>query len=358
MRKNETTEHKQLKELISKKLEKWFGVAITEYQSAGHELDVFAVNINGVTLMGEIIWTASTTNFYRDMVLLLNSDAKIKIIIANPEIGKKEKLQREYTKIRINEMKKGTKVSEMLDGRRMLADDEYLNGIRLLIVSMIDGTTDNPYRENALSNMKDDESYESKDLDILKLDSIKNMIHEYKQLGIDMKTKYFAKFSLYSISNNLYKQEFFTKFVIKEFKNITDPHILLHCINIITNFIGVSKRNCDIFFIDILWNKIHKYIEKYFLSNDDLHTYSFIEIQTTISEFGDRWTKEQLCKMYWSKLESQINLNSTTDNEKNRVYACIKYYRKNCKLNKSQRKWMLKEGENKELRENLLNELL
>ena len=82
--------------MVSKKLEEWFGVTIDEYQSSGHELDIFSVNVSGLTLMVEIIWTPSATNFYRDLVLLQTSDAEVKIIIVNPEIEKNEKMRREY----------------------------------------------------------------------------------------------------------------------------------------------------------------------------------------------------------------------------------------------------------------------
>lgn len=127
MKKNETSQHKQLKELVSKALQKWFGVTINEYQSAGHELDVFSINVKGLTLMVEIIWTPSRTNFYRDLTLLQSSDAKVKILIVNPEIFKNKDLAREYTKVRIGETKNNKIVSPMIDGEKILSNRDYLN---------------------------------------------------------------------------------------------------------------------------------------------------------------------------------------------------------------------------------------
>lgn len=125
--KNETDQHRTLKELLTKKLEEWFGAAIMEYHSSGHELDVFSVSTQGVSAMIEIIWTPSTTNFYKDMMILLQSDAQVKILIVNRLILEKPELVRAYRKARIKEMQRGTMVSDMIDGSKLLQDEIYLN---------------------------------------------------------------------------------------------------------------------------------------------------------------------------------------------------------------------------------------
>lgn len=122
----ETEQHRKLKEVMRKKLENWFGASIVEYPSSGHELDVFSVSPKGIKLMVEIMWTPTPTNFYRDLSLLLQSDAKIKVLVVNKSIFSNPKLVREFQKARISEITKGCKVSNMLDGNRILEDENYV----------------------------------------------------------------------------------------------------------------------------------------------------------------------------------------------------------------------------------------
>jgi hypothetical protein len=124
---SETQEHRELKELLRQKLEEWFGISIDEYPSSGHELDVFSISKNRLTLMVEIIWTATELNFLRDLTILQTSDEQLKIPIVNPIILQNEKFRRMFLKVRISETKKGSIVSDLIDGRRLLQDPSYLN---------------------------------------------------------------------------------------------------------------------------------------------------------------------------------------------------------------------------------------
>lgn len=57
-RRAETDEHKMLKALMFEKLTSWLtGSTKKEYLSSGHELDVFYVSYQGISIMVEIIWT-------------------------------------------------------------------------------------------------------------------------------------------------------------------------------------------------------------------------------------------------------------------------------------------------------------
>lgn len=60
---SESYEHKRIKTLISEKLREWTGATLQEYQSSGHELDVFAVTPDGISIYVEVIWTNSLQNF-------------------------------------------------------------------------------------------------------------------------------------------------------------------------------------------------------------------------------------------------------------------------------------------------------
>lgn len=112
---------------MRKKLENWFGASITEYASSGHELDVFSISPKGIRLMVEIIWTPSSSNFFRDLSILLQSDAQIKVIIVNEKILSNEKLVRDFQKAKISEIKKGYTMSNMINGNRILNDENYLD---------------------------------------------------------------------------------------------------------------------------------------------------------------------------------------------------------------------------------------
>ena len=125
--KNETEQHRSLKILLNNKLEEWFGGSLSEYYDDGHELDVFAVSIKGITIMIEIIWTPSPANFYRDMMIFYDSDANIKILIVNQEILTKDDLVRKFKKTRLKEMQRGFIVSNMINGNLLLENENYLN---------------------------------------------------------------------------------------------------------------------------------------------------------------------------------------------------------------------------------------
>jgi hypothetical protein len=135
---SETPEHVRLKEIMCEKLEEWFGVSLAEYQSSGHELDVLSISTNGVKLMIEIIWTPSAGNFFRDMTILYQSDAQIKVLIVNQEILSNPKLVREFQKARISERQKGYSISPMINGNRILTDANYLNtDVRNQIIDLV-----------------------------------------------------------------------------------------------------------------------------------------------------------------------------------------------------------------------------
>jgi hypothetical protein len=124
---SETPEHVRLKEIMCQKLEEWFGVSLSEYQSSGHELDVLSISTNGLKLMVEIIWTPSAGNFFRDLTIMHQSDAQIKVVIVNEKILSKPEIEREFKKARISEAQKGFIVSSMINGSRILTDENYLN---------------------------------------------------------------------------------------------------------------------------------------------------------------------------------------------------------------------------------------
>jgi hypothetical protein len=102
--KSETDEHKTLKETMYKAITKWLpGSTVKEYMSTGQKLDIFHISYGGIAIMVEAIWTETETHFSDDMIILLTSDAVIKVVVVNPKILQNSKLTLKYEKIRTSE---------------------------------------------------------------------------------------------------------------------------------------------------------------------------------------------------------------------------------------------------------------
>ncbi|MCW4019376.1 MAG: hypothetical protein NWF00_11980 [Candidatus Bathyarchaeota archaeon] len=115
---------------------------MNEYPSSGHELDVLAMTHDGISICLEVIWSASLNNFYRDMLLVHNSDSRIKIVVANPRIIENQKCQRVFEKSAISQRKQGVAFyGNMIDGQRILDDKVYIESdfkeIVLQLISQI-----------------------------------------------------------------------------------------------------------------------------------------------------------------------------------------------------------------------------
>lgn len=123
----ESVEHKTIKDMVYNKLQEWFGASLPEYPSSGHELDVFAVTPDGISIGVEVIWSPTESNFYRCLNLIQQSDACIKIVIANPKIISNPKYQREFSKAAIAQRKTDVLIyGELIDGQRILKDRMFI----------------------------------------------------------------------------------------------------------------------------------------------------------------------------------------------------------------------------------------
>ena len=124
----ESSEHKNIKDLISERLQEWTGASLEEYPSSGHKLDIFAVTPDGISIYVEIIWSATSQNFHRDMSMVQQSDADIKLVVANPKIIEREGYLREFSKIAISQRRLGVAMyGELVDGAKIIADINYLD---------------------------------------------------------------------------------------------------------------------------------------------------------------------------------------------------------------------------------------
>jgi hypothetical protein len=123
-------------------LKEWTGATLDEYQSSGHELDVLGMTADGISICLEIIWSPSLNNFYRDMLLVHNSDSDVKIVIANPEILENEKCKRIFEKSAISQRKQGIAFcGNMINGQKILDDkayvENYLKGLVFELIAQI-----------------------------------------------------------------------------------------------------------------------------------------------------------------------------------------------------------------------------
>jgi hypothetical protein len=129
-----------IKDLMGYYLKEWVGATLQEYQSSGHELDVLAMTPDGISIYVEVIWSASLQNFYRDMFMIQNSDANIKVVIANPKLLADEKCQRIFEKAAIAQRKLGVAMhGELIDGERVLSDKTFVESeLKAIILKLIE----------------------------------------------------------------------------------------------------------------------------------------------------------------------------------------------------------------------------
>jgi transcription initiation factor TFIIIB Brf1 subunit/transcription initiation factor TFIIB/DNA replication protein DnaC len=135
----ESIEHNKIKSIISEKLKEWFGHSIQEYSESGHRLDVFSVTLKGVSINVEIIWSTSKAQFFYDLNLIQQSDAQIKIVIANPKILQNQVYVREFGKIVASQRQIGVKMhGTLINGQNVISDKDFLDKhLKKLIYSMV-----------------------------------------------------------------------------------------------------------------------------------------------------------------------------------------------------------------------------
>lgn len=127
MTSSESAQHKQIKEMIGKKLKEWTGATLQEYPSSGHKLDVFAVTPTGISIYVEIIWSSSRVNFFRDMNMIQTSDANVKLVVVSPKVKSKAEFQREFEKVAISQRRLNFAMhGNLIDGEKVLNEPEYL----------------------------------------------------------------------------------------------------------------------------------------------------------------------------------------------------------------------------------------
>jgi hypothetical protein len=134
----ESEEHRKIKELLTIKLKEWIGCSIPEYYSAGHELDIFCVTPRGVSIYIEIIWSPS--NFMKDINMIQQSDANVKLVIASPDVISSSSSSREFVKVVAAQRIQGKIFhGEMIDGKRVLENDAYIeNTLKPILLKLVE----------------------------------------------------------------------------------------------------------------------------------------------------------------------------------------------------------------------------
>ena len=113
--------HEKLKKILKALLEKKLGISIEEYNDDGGRLDVFCFNYEGISILVEIIWK---NKYLYDMVNVLRSPRKIKVVIANPDLLNDNIIVRDFNKCIWSEMVKGYILLGLYDGKKILDNDE------------------------------------------------------------------------------------------------------------------------------------------------------------------------------------------------------------------------------------------
>jgi hypothetical protein len=151
----ESSPHIALKELLVTKLKAWCGASIDEYPSSGHELDVFAVSSSGVSIYIEVIWSPSRAQFDRDMSMLQQSDADVKLAVVHPDIIAKRQMVRDFHKIVLSQRKQGKTIhGDLLDGQTILEDPEYVDhDLRNLLEQLVTQAQTRPGETEKLSDI-------------------------------------------------------------------------------------------------------------------------------------------------------------------------------------------------------------
>jgi GTPase SAR1 family protein len=136
----ESGQHERIKNLVLERLKAWTGATLQEYPSSGHELDIYAMTSDSISLCVEIIWSDSIANFYRDLNMIQSSDAYVKLVIASPGIMSKAKCQREFEKVVLAQRKQGCSIhGDFIDGRKILEDPEFMETeFRKIVADMLD----------------------------------------------------------------------------------------------------------------------------------------------------------------------------------------------------------------------------
>jgi hypothetical protein len=123
----ESIEHKKIKEIVLGKLKEMFGTGLNEYPHGGHINDVYVTTSNFGDIFVENIWTSTKRNFEHDLIILHRSPANTKILIVNPQILKKPNLCNEFEKTRMSETGRFVAVSNMIDGSKILNDQQFVD---------------------------------------------------------------------------------------------------------------------------------------------------------------------------------------------------------------------------------------
>ena len=135
----ESESHLLIKQKIRSKLHEWFGASIDEYYSVGHELDTFAVTNSGTSIYIEIVWSHSMSQFLKDMNMLQQSDAEVKVVIGSPKVIVDYNIIREFSKIVISQRRNGIKIhGDIINGIIILEDNFYVeNDFKSILFNLV-----------------------------------------------------------------------------------------------------------------------------------------------------------------------------------------------------------------------------
>lgn len=213
----ESQEHIKIKNLLSDKLKEWFGLAITEFSSSGHELDVYTVTYQGISIYIEVIWSSSWTHFLYDINEIKDADEDVKLVIASPEILRKEKFVNYFNKTVSSQRKLGYIVhGDLLDGKAIIDDPGSLDKeIKETIFSLVDQAKqiDKATRASIRKQSKKDISLDPRIVNVSLREYVAQIIENYNNFsdferrGVKPVIQQFSVFDLKKYYINVYVQD-------------------------------------------------------------------------------------------------------------------------------------------------------
>ena len=120
---NESPQHLKLKEIFADKMEEWYhGATRKEHAQSGHRLDVYTLLHDNIKVCIEIIWGSGPTHFSKDMDLLYDTRADVKIAVASKKVRAKKEYTRRFSRFSLSQRDNYgiAACRKMLDGEMIL----------------------------------------------------------------------------------------------------------------------------------------------------------------------------------------------------------------------------------------------
>lgn len=257
-------------------------------------------------------------------------------------------------------------VAKMCEGPVDLSDKKYRDNneqknefinYKTLPIEILDKIINNNFRYPSLSHDKIWIENKSKKYEINQEinDEINTLLKEYSTLrNNDLKQIYLSRFLTISREYQLIDNSIFLNFLKKEIEKISDKYLLYDCFIILHNIIIVGKKIKNDISIKKIYQDFFPIFKKYLLACDELYEYSLSKIEQMLEEFNFT-NQDEKCEIYWKRLVKIVKKDGRKGFNDNKLYNCILRL-KNCRMKPEWRKWLVKPGKYKDVKQDILKE--